>query len=244
MRKIGFLLMSITLLTALCHAQSTKRETLYDFIRNKPPYDEPVLSAQEARRILRAALGARYRRSGANPSISQIVSGSFTAPNAREIAYVVRGGNPDAGSTVDMQNDSRLVIFSGNQLLVNVPFYGIGILRTSDLNGNGVEELLLYGGAFWMGESKTSAQLVEVKGRRLQVIKDFGEVESSYGCDNEASSDNRRNITAVISHTPLAKGRYPAFRVDFYGCQCPDESGRNDPQTCRFIRSGKMPEEQ
>lgn len=97
-------------------AQEAGMGVLYDCIRTKPPYDEPQLSPQQVRKILNAALGPGWRRRADQISISQIMTGSFTAANVQEVAYVIRGsGATDAQTRIDMGNDARLVVFSGSR---------------------------------------------------------------------------------------------------------------------------------
>lgn len=226
----------------MAQGQNPPRRTLYDFIRSAPSYKEPALSSQETQRVLRAVLGKRYKGRGGNASITEKVSGAFLAPNSKDTAYVVRGSNPNPSSTIGMQNDSRLIVFSGNRLALNVSFEGMGILRTGDLNGDGVQELLLYGGWTWQGEEGTTAQLVEVKASRLRVVKDFGQVEKSRGCDSDESSKNGVNIAAIITYTPTGAGKFPAFRTDFYKGACPDKQGKENPASFRFVQRDKIPE--
>lgn len=224
-------------------AQEAGMSVLYDFIRTKPPYDEPHLSPQQVRKVLTAALGPGWRRRADQISISQIVTGSFTAANVQEVAYVIRGSGAGRAQTrIDMGNDARLVVFSGSRVVANAPFYGIGVLKTSDLNRDGVDELLLYAGATGTGETVTSAELVEVKGGRLRVIKDFGTVESISGCDSGEESGGR-HVTAIIRYAPAKAGAFPRFRVEFYQCACADESEVVNPQKCRFVQADKMPDE-
>ncbi|MFL6284452.1 MAG: hypothetical protein ACJ74Q_15010 [Pyrinomonadaceae bacterium] len=225
-------------------AQEAGTSVLYDFIRTRPPYDEPQLSPQQVSKVLNAALGAGWRRRADSISISQIVTGSFTAANVQEVAYVIRGsGATNAQTRIDMGNDARLVVFSGSRVVANAPFYGIGVLKTSDLNRDGVDELLLYAGATGTGETVTSAEMVEVKGKRLRVIKDFGTVESISGCYGGDEDSGGRHVTSIIRYAPAKVGAFPRFRVEFYQCACADESEVVDPQKCRFVQADKMPDE-
>ncbi len=242
--KFLWLMACILLFEPTGMAQNAGMSVLYDFIRTKPPYDEPQLSPQQIRKVLNAALGSRWRRNADEISISQIVTGSFTAANVQEVAYVIRGsGAIRAQTRIDIGNDGRLVIFSASRVVVNAPFYGIGILKTSDLNRDGIDELLLYSGATGTGETVTSMELVQVKGKRLHTIKDFGNVESIYKCFGEENDSGGRHITSIIRYAPSKAGAFPRFRVDFYRCACADESDMVDPQKCQFVQSNKMPDE-
>jgi hypothetical protein len=244
--KLLLLLACLLFLESTGIAQNAGMSVLYDFIRIKPSYDEPRLSPQQVRKVLNAALGPRWRRNADNISISQIVTGSFTAANVQEVAYVIRGsGAIRAQTRIDIGNDARLVIFSGSQVVVNSPFYGIGILKTSDLNRDGIDELLLYAGATATGTDETSAELVQVKGKRLHIIKKFGTVESIYNCFGGAEEEdaNSKHTTSIIRYAPSKAGAFPRFRVDFYVCACADESEVVDPQKCKFVQSDKLPDE-
>ncbi len=242
--RLLWLLACLVLFGPAVTAQDAEMSVLYDFIRTKPPYDEPQLSPQQVRKVLNAALGPGWRRNADDISISQIVTGSFTAANVQEVAYVIRGsGATRARTRIDMGNDARLVVFSGSRVIVNAPFYGIGVLKTSDLNRAGIDELLLYAGATGTGETVTSAELVEVKGRRLRTITNFGNVESIYRCLGGEDDSGGRHVTSIIRHAPAKAGASPRFRVEFYECACADESEVVDPQKCRFVQMDKMPDE-
>jgi hypothetical protein len=242
--KLIWLLACVVLFEPVVKAQDAGMSVLYDFIRTKPPYDEPQLSPQQVRKVLNAALGPGWRRNADDISISQIVTGSFTAANVQEVAYVIRGsGAIRAQTRIDMGNDARLVVFSGSRVVANAPFYGIGVLKTSDLNRDGVDELLLYAGATGTGETVTSAELVEVKGKRLRTVKDFGSVESIYRCFGGEDDSGGRHVTSIIRYAPAKAGAFPHFRVEFYECACADESEVVDPQKCRFVQRDKMPDE-
>src|SRR5438477_170560 len=104
--KLLWLLACIFLFESVGMAQDAGMSVLYDFIRTKPPYDEPQLSRQQVRKVLNAALGSKWRRNAKDISISQIVTGSFTAANVQEVAYVIRGsGAIRAQTRIDMGND-------------------------------------------------------------------------------------------------------------------------------------------
>ena len=243
-KKISLIIVSFALLVSVNLAQDGKMKTLYNSMQAELLDQEPKLSSQQTRKLLKAALGSKWQKGNQEvggysdkPRISQAISGSFTAPRAREIAYLIEGSgaipvrvNSDAG------NDSRLVIFSGNRIVFNKPLYSVGALRISDLNGDGVDELLVFSeGHGAGGASTTGAQLVQVKGRRLRVIKDFGAIE-----DNHCPGNASKNFTSsIIRYSPAKAKRFPRFRVDYYSCSCPDDSTAK-AQKCQFVQNGKI----
>jgi len=237
----GFVILTIA---APVFAQQHRAEVLYDFLRTERSYDEPGLPAQQSRQVMTAALGPRYQKIDTNPSINRVVTGSFTAPGLKQTAYVIRGGSGSIAGTINMQNDGRLAIFSGPRMVFNAKFYGNDILRISDLNGDGMNEILLASSWMWMGEVGLAAQLVEVKGSRLRVIKDFETLESAYNCFVEADEASRKNVSSVISYSGGGAGKWPQFRVDFFQGPCPaGDADRVAAEKFKYIGSGKMPED-
>src|SRR5215207_1980829 len=105
MKVFWSMLICLISLTPAGTAREAGMSVLYDFIHTRPPYDEPQLSPQQVRKVLNAALGPGWRRNADQISISQIVTGSFTAANVQEVAYVIRGsGATNAQTRIDMGN--------------------------------------------------------------------------------------------------------------------------------------------
>lgn len=235
-------------------AAQPNRAKLFDFrtaTRNNPPR----ITAATNKRVLDAVFGkylsdARYCKedvetAGAGdylaamrnagqvvPSILDLATGSFTAAGENQIAYVISVGECDA-SHADNFGSKRLAVFTGNKLVLNVDLdFKSSILKKTDLDANGVDELLLLGGDMHQGILVETAALVEVRNMKLAVVQDFQKVFE----DSCASLIRGSGIEAsVIFLRPSRSGQMPAFQVENYRSGC----GRT--KRWRFMSRGVMP---
>ncbi|MDQ3472161.1 MAG: hypothetical protein M3447_00340 [Acidobacteriota bacterium] len=235
-------LLSIALISLCACIQVTgqsNRETLFDFrtqTRNNPPRITAATSKKVLDAVFRKYLSdARFCREdvemvGAEdylgtmrqigqivPSIMDLATGSFTAAGENQIAYVVSVGECNA-SHADNFGSKRLAIFSGNKLVLNVDLdFKSGILKKTDVDANGIDELLLLGGDMNQGILIETAALVEVRNRKLAVVQDFQKVFE----DSCASLIRGSGIEAsVIFLGPARSGQMPAFQVENYRSGC------------------------
>ena len=250
-------LVSIVLLS-LCAclqvAAQSNRTTLFDFrtqTRNNPPritaaISKKVLDAVFPKYLSEARfcrddvemvgaedyLGAMRQIGQIVPSIIDLATGSFTAAGENQIAYVISVGECDA-SHADNFGSKRLAVFSGNKLVLNEDLnFKSGILKKTDLDANGINELLLLGGDMHQGILVETAALVEVRDRKLAVVQDFQKVFE----DSCASLIRGSGVEASIIFLPPAKsGLMPEFEVENYRSGC----GRT--KRWRLMSKGIMP---
>ena len=234
-------------------------QVLYDF-RREPQDNPPKLTPNERERILSAVfksylknsedcqrvdettsggdyLAAARKAGQIVPDVVSVSPGAFTAPGEQQTAYIISVGECNA-SHADNYGTKRLAIFSGPKLLADVDTdFQSGILRTLDLNGDGVNELLLVGGDMNQGIAVDVATLVDLQGGQLHTIKDFGMTREDACASGSRGSQVRASI---IRYTPSARGQMPEFHVDNYRARCL-RNGRLG--RWRFLSSGKMPEQ-
>lgn len=177
---------------------------------------DPLLAARNAGQI--------------TPSIVDQASGSFTAPGQTETAYVISVGECNA-SHAENFGTKRVAIFSGGRLVVDVDAdFKSSILRKTDLDGDGVDELLLTSGDMNQGTIVEMAALVGFRYGRRQVIEDFGTVTED-SCASEIPGSIA--TAAVISLSAGTPGKFPRFRIDNY------QAGCRKPKRWRFLSTGK-----
>jgi len=165
------------------------------------------------------------------PSIGDSVTGSFTAPGQTQIAYVIFTN--ECGAThADNFGSKRVVIFSGQELVADVDAdFKSQIMRKTDLNSDGVDELLLISGDMGQGTLIEMASLVEFRNGRMRVIEDFGTVvEDSCASGFRGSSAK----ASVLSMSDFAPGKMPKLRIDNYVASC------RNARRWRFLSTGKM----
>ena len=165
------------------------------------------------------------------PSITDMASGSFTAPGQTQTAYVIWVGECNA-SHAENFGSKRVAIFSGQQLVANVDVdFHNSIIRKTDLNSDGVDELLMATGDMAQGTVVEMASLIEFRDGRVHVIEDFGTViEDSCGSGTPGSSSK----ASVVSISDIEPGKMPKLRIDNYVASC------RNTKRWRFLSTGKM----
>lgn len=162
-------------------------------------------------------LSAARRAGQIVPSIAEVATGSFTAPGQNQTAYVIFVNECNA-THADNFGSKRVAIFSGPQLVadLDVDFRGNILLKT-DLDSDGVDELLMSSGDMNQGTLIEIASLVSFQNGRLRVIQDFGTVVED-SC--AALSPHSSARASVISIGGAAPGGMPKLKVDNYESRC------------------------
>jgi hypothetical protein len=167
------------------------------------------------------------------PAIVDVASGSFTAPGRPETAYVISVSECNA-SHADNFGSKRVAIFSGEQLVADVDVdFRSSIVRKTDLNGDGVDELLMASGDTNQGTITEMAALLDFQGGRLRVIEDFGTVTEDSCASGLPGSSSK---ASVLSMSDIVPGKMPRLRIDNYVASC------RKSKRWRFLSTGKMPD--
>ncbi len=165
------------------------------------------------------------------PSITDMATGSFTASGQTQTAYVIWVGECNA-SHAENFGSKRVAIFSGQQLVANVDVdFHNSIVRKTDLNSDGIDELLMTTGDMAQGTIIEMASLIEFRDGRVHVIEDFGTViDDSCGSGTPGSSSK----ASVLSISDIEPGKMPKLRIDNYVASC------RNTKRWRFLSTGKM----
>ena len=165
------------------------------------------------------------------PSIVDIETGSFTAPGQNQTAYVISVSECNA-SHADNFGTKRVAIFSGQQLVADVDAdFASTILKKTDLNSDGINELLMTTGDMAQGTLTEMGTLVSFQNGRRRVLQDFGTVvEDSCASGFPGSASD----AAVIYISDVVPGNMPKITQENYSSSC-----RGKARHWRLVSRGK-----
>lgn len=187
---------------------------------------------------------ARFNASGASdplkaarnagqmvPAIVDMATGSFTAAGQAQTAYVIAVSECNA-SHADNFGTDRVAIFAGQQLVADLDVdFKSSIVRKTDLDGDGMDELLMTSGDMHQGILTEVAALLDFSNGRLRVIEYLGTVTED-SCASEMPGSSSK--ASVVSVAGIAPGRFPKLHVDNYEASC--RKGKR----WRLVSTGKM----
>jgi hypothetical protein len=165
------------------------------------------------------------------PSIVDIETGSFTAAGQNQTAYVISVSECNA-SHADNFGTKRVAIFSGQQLVADVDAdFAATILKKTDLNSDGIDELLMTTGDMAQGTLTEMGTLVSFQNGRRRVLQDFGTVvEDSCASGFPGSTSD----AAVIYISDVVPGNMPKITQENYSSSC-----RGKARHWRLVSKGK-----
>jgi hypothetical protein len=165
------------------------------------------------------------------PSILDMATGSFTAAGQTQTLYVISVSECNA-SHADNFGTKRVAIFAGQQLLADVDTdFASNIVRKTDLNNDGINELLMTTGDMAQGTVTEMGTLVSFQNGRRRVIQDFGVVVED-SCASEvqgATSD-----ASVLYISDAVPGNMPKLTQENYSSNC-----RGKVKRWRLVSRGK-----
>jgi hypothetical protein len=165
------------------------------------------------------------------PSIVDMASGSFTAPLQTQTAYVISVSECNA-SHEDNFGTTRIAIFSGPQLVADVDAdFKSSIVRRTDLDGDGMDELLMLSGDMHQGTLTEMAALLDFQNGRLRVVEDFGVITEDSCASGMPGSSAKASVVSMSATVP---GKMPKLKIDNYGASC------RTTKRWRFLSTGKM----
>jgi hypothetical protein len=237
MKTIIFLLALISLAVAQKPMMQKDRQVLFDFRvddESTPAKIAPATQKMVLTKVFRRYLtdsnkcnfpadaGEDYlaaaRKAGQMvPSIGDVETGSFTAPGQTQTLYVIDVSECNA-SHADNFGTKRVAIFSGQQLVADVDAdFARGVIKKTDLNSDGVDELLMMTGDMSQGTLTEMASLVSFQNGRRQVIQEFGSVVLDSCASGFPSSTSEASVIYISDVTP---GAMPKITQENYSSSC------------------------
>ena len=151
------------------------------------------------------------------PDVAQMVNGSFTAAGQSETAYLIFVNECNA-SHADNYGTKRLAIFSGSRLVADLDLdFKSGIVLTTDLDKDGINELLMTSGDMHQGEMVEMAALLSFQNGRLRVIQDFGTVVEDNCASLRPGSAAKAKVLYLANAAP---GQMPRITVSYFAAGC------------------------
>jgi len=254
MKTILFILAITSSVIAQRPAAPKTRELLFDFRKDRPANVFRISAATQRNvlsKVFRRYLtdqdkcSSDFAGSGSDdylaaarkagqivPSIIDMTTGSFTAAGQTQTAYVISVSECNA-SHADNFGTKRIAIFSGQQLVADLDADFMSfIVRKTDLDGNGIDELLMVSTDMAQGTVTEMATLTSFENGRRHVIRDFSTVVLD-SCASEAPGSDSR--AAVLYTSAFAPGLKPTFTQENYVASC------RNPRRWRVLR-GKIDE--
>lgn len=253
MKTILILLVMVSPVVAQKPLLQKGRQVLLDF-KNERNYTAPKISAATERMVL-SRLFRRYlkdpnqcnqqfdasnnsdylaaaRKAGEIvPSIFTVATGSFTAAGQQQTLYLISVGECNA-SHADAFGTKRVAIFSGQRLVADVDAdFKNGIQSKTDLNSDGIDELLMTSVDQHQGTVEEMATLVTFQNGRRQVVHDFGLVLEDTCASLMPGSASK---ASVLYMTVDAPGTMPKFTVETF------QAGCNKNRRWRLISRGPL----
>lgn len=238
MKTIILCLALISLAVAQKPVMQKERQVLFDFRvedNAAPPRITPATERMVLSKVFRRYLTdanrcnsefdagdadplAAARKAGQMvPSILDSTTGSFTAPGQSQNLYVISVSECNA-SHADNFGTKRVAIFSGQQLVADVDAdFAKTIVRNSDLNGDGVDELLMTTGDMAQGTLIEMATLVSFQNGRRNLIEDFGTVVEDSCASGFPGSQSDASVLYISDVVP---GTMPKLSQENYSSEC------------------------
>ena len=253
--KTIFLILAITSSVIAQRPSAQKGELLFDF-RKESPAKEVRIPAATQRSVLTKVfrryltdqdkcrsdfagsdsndyLAAARKAGQIVPAIFDVTTGSFTAAGQTQTAYVISVSECNA-SHADNFGTKRIAIFSGQQLVADVDADFMGsIVRKTDLDGNGIDELLMVSYDIAQGNVTEMATLASFENGKRHVIHDFGTVILDSCASLSPGSDSKAAVLYTGAFTP---GLKPTLTQENYVARC------RKSKRWKFVSRGKMQE--
>ena len=157
------------------------------------------------------------------PSILDMTTGSFTAEGKTQTLYVISVSECNA-SHADNFGTKRVAIFAGQQLVADVDAdFASNIVRKTDLNTDGINELLMTTGDMAQGTVTEMGTLVSFQNGRRRVIQDFGTVvEDSCASEMQGATSD----ASVLYISDVVPGNMPKITQENYSASCRGKARR------------------
>ena len=157
------------------------------------------------------------------PSIMDSTTGSFTAAGQTQTLYLIFVSECNA-THADNFGTKRVAIFSGQQLVADVDAdFASNIVHKTDLNSDGIDELLMTTGDMAQGTLIEMGTLVSFQHGRRRVLQDFGTVVEDACASLAAGATSDASVLYISDVVP---GNMPKITQENYSSSCRGKAKR------------------
>jgi hypothetical protein len=203
----------MALIVFVSSCSRSQKDLFFDF--TEPLNFAPdKISDSERKTVLKYVFGANFYHL-AKADVVRKFSGSFTKSGMNQTLYLIWGGlNSDLENAAGWQVETLayVAVFDGVKSVFNEKLYTTDILKTTDFNDDGKNEILFESEFSNMGASTVSAQLRQIEDEKILDIKDFGSVYT----DNSLSNEDCRQKAAKIFYLPFEQ----RFSFSYFESDC------------------------
>lgn len=206
---------------------AAKSEVLWDF-RKDDFSKSPTFSKSETEAVVKYLFG---EGASAKIEIRDRISGAFTKPNAKETLYYLTGCEDETSGqfTTDCPHVSWdsvgwIAIYDGTTpvLKIEQPL-GYSVEKVTDVNGDGKNEFLSFGGYAQGGIQTGGAALGQISDGRYEEIKSFKGYADNCAFGVQIA-DKLTAKAVVIKYVSTSDGKMPEFTEEYFRGQCKNEA--------------------
>ena len=211
------------------------KEVLWDFRKADSGKSQNFPKA-ETDAVLKYLVGEKRDK---DLEITSRVSGAFTKPNVKETLYFVTGckdkndkfvSNSTCGH-VGWDSAGLIAVYDGTTPLMKIEqALGYGIEKVTDVNGDGINEFLSFGGYMGMGMVTAGGALGQISGGKYQSIKEFSGYADNCATGDRIPANEKSAKAAVINDIPTTDGKTPVFTEEYFEGKCEDDGVSKSPQ--------------
>jgi len=195
-----------------------EQKILWDF-RKRDLGETQEIPEAETRSVLKYILGDE---SDSGLKITNRVSGSFTKPNVKETLYYMTGCQiPNTNKFItDCPNPAAnsegwIAIYDGTIPVLKI-HEGLGkaIVKVTDINDDGINEILSVGGYDSGGYVALAVHIGQISGSNYKQIKGFdGNLDT---CSEQSTITLPPTKALVLSYVPTADHKMPVLTEEYF----------------------------
>lgn len=209
------------------------KKILWDF-RKVNNHKAQNFSKAETDAVLKYLVGENWDK---DLAITSRVSGAFTKPDVKETLYFVSGCKDESGKFVSNSTcghvgwDSAglIAVYDGTTPIMKIEeALGYAIEKVTDVNGDGINEILSFAGYGGMGITTGGGALGQISGGKYQSIKEFRGYADNCASSEMTPANKKSAKAAVISYILSKDGAMPKFTEEYFSGKCEgDNTGKN-----------------